>query len=139
MARKGLTQIELEMYAALEELMGNTIKGTFYPSEMRPLEATTEDAVLTVSNATADQIQEGRARLNIYVPDINNGGESLVPDKGRLAELEAITDTVVEKLNEADTAYTFDLFQATATIAVPGKSEHFVNIGIHFKLATFSN
>lgn len=139
MARKGLTQIELEMYAALEELMGNTIKGTFYPSEVRPLEATTEDAVLTVSNATADQIQEGRARLNIYVPDINNGGESLVPDKGRLAELEAITDTVVEKLNEADTAYTFDLFQATATIAVPEKSEHFVNIGIHFKLATFSN
>lgn len=139
MARKGLTQIELEMYAALEELMGKTIKGTFYPSEVRPLEATTEDAVLTVSNATADQIQEGRARLNIYVPDINNGGESLVPDKGRLAELEAITDTVVEKLNEADTAYTFDLFQATATIAVPEKSEHFVNIGIHFKLATFSN
>ncbi len=139
MARKGLTQIELEMYAALEELMGNTIKGTFYPSGLRPLEATTEDAVLTVSNATADQIQEGRARLNIYVPDINNGGESPVPDKGRLAELEAITDTVVEKLNEADTAYTFDLFQATATIAVPGKSEHFVNIGIHFKLATFSN
>lgn len=139
MARKGLTQIELEMYAALEELMGKTIKGTFYPSEVRPLEATTEDAVLTVSNATADQIQEGRARLNIYVPDINNGGESLVPDKGRLAELEAITDTVVEKLNEADTTYTFDLFQAAATIAVPEKSEHFVNIGIHFKLATFSN
>lgn len=138
MTRKGLTQIELEMYAALEELMGNTIKGTFYPSEVRPLEAKTEDAVLTVSNATADQIQEGRARLNIYVPDINIGGESLVPDKARLMELEGITDTVVEKLNEADTAYTFDLFQATATVAVPGKSEHFVNIGIHFRLATFS-
>lgn len=129
----------MDMYAALEELMGSTIRGTFYPSELRPIEAKTEDAVLTCSNATAGQIQEGRARLNIYVPDINNGGESLVPDKGRLAELEAITDTVVEKLNEADTAYTFDLFQATATIAVPGKSEHFVNIGIHFKLATFSN
>ncbi len=138
MARKGLTQIELEMYSALEELMGNTIKGTFYPSEVRPLEATTEDAVLTVSSATADQIQEGRARLNIYVPDINIGGESLVPDKARLMELEGITELVVEKLNEADTAYTFDLFQATATVAVPGKSEHFVNIGIHFRLATFS-
>lgn len=138
MARKGQTTIELEMYAALEELMGNTIEGTFYPSEVRPLEATTEDAVLTVSNATADQIQEGRARLNIYVPDRNNGGESLVPDKERLAELEAIADTVVKKLNEADTAYTFDLFKAAATVAVPGKSEHFVNIGIHFKLATFS-
>lgn len=126
------------MYAALEELMGQTIKGTFYPSEVRPLEATTEDAVLTVSNATADQIQEGRARLNIYVPDIDIGGASLVPDKARLMELEAITEKVVEKLNEADTAYYFDLFQATATIAVPERNEHFVNIGIHFRLATFS-
>lgn len=137
MARKGQTTIEMEMYAALEELMGQTIKGTFYPSETRPLEANTEDAVLTVSNATADQIQEGRARLNIYVPDIDIGGESLVPDKARLMELEAITEQVVEKLNEADTAYQFDLFQATATIAVPDKGEHFVNIGIHFRLATF--
>lgn len=138
MARKGQTTIEMEMYAALEELMGQTIKGTFYPSEVRPLEATTEDAVLTVSNATADQIQEGRARLNIYVPDIDIGGASLVPDKARLMELEAITEKVVEKLNEADTAYYFDLFQATATIAVPERNEHFVNIGIHFRLATFS-
>ena len=80
MATKGLTTIEMEMYAALEELMGRTIKGTFYPSETRPLDADTEDAVLTVSNVTADQIQEGRARLNIYVPDIDNGGGSLVPD-----------------------------------------------------------
>lgn len=138
MARKGQITIEMEMYAALEELMGQTIKGTFYPSEVRPLEATTEDAVLTVSNATADQIQEGRARLNIYVPDIDIGGASLVPDKARLMELEAITEKVVEKLNEADTAYYFDLFQATATIAVPERNEHFVNIGIHFRLATFS-
>lgn len=137
MATKGLTTIEMEMYAALEELMGRTIKGTFYPSETRPLDADTEDAVLTVSNVTADQIQEGRARLNIYVPDIDNGGGSLVPDKARLMELEAVTDEVVEKLNEADTAYSFSLFQATATIAVPGKSEHFVNIGIQFKLITF--
>ena len=135
MATKGQTTIEMEMYAALEELMGKTIKGTFYPSEVRPLEANTEDAVLTVSNATAGQFQEGRARLNIYVPDIDIGGTSLVPDKGRIAELEAMTDEVVEKLNEADTAYFFDLFQATATITVPGKSEHLVNIGIHFRLA----
>ena len=138
MATKGQTTIEMEMYAALEELMGRTIKGTFYPSETRPLEADTEDAVLTVSNATAGQIQEGRARLNIYVPDIDNGGGSPVPDKERLVELEKTAGEVVEKLNEADTAYLFELFQAAETVAVPGKSEHFVNIGIQFRIATFT-
>ena len=114
-----------------------TIQGTFYPSELRPIEAKTEDAVLTCSNATAGQIQEGRARLNIYVPDINNGGASLVPDKARLMELEAIDEQVLQTLNDSCTAYIFDKFQATATIAVPERNEHFVNIGIHFKLATF--
>ena len=127
----------MDMYAALEELMGSTIRGTFYPSELRPIEAKTEDAVLTCSNATAGQIQEGRARLNIYVPDINNGGASLVPDKARLMELEAIDEQVLQTLNDSCTAYIFDNSQATATIAVPERNEHFVNIGIHFKLATF--
>ena len=127
----------MDMYAALEELMGSTIRGTFYPSELRPIEAKTEDAVLTCSNATAGQIQEGRARLNIYVPDINNGGASLVPDKARLMELEAIDEQVLQTLNDSCTAYIFDKFQSTATIAVPERNEHFVNIGIHFKLATF--
>ena len=138
MASKGPTTIEMDMYAALEELMGRTIQGTFYPSELRPIEAKTEDAVLTCSNATAGQIQEGRARLNIYVPDINNGGASLVPDKARLMELEAIDEQVLQTLNDSCTTYIFDKFQATATIAVPERNEHFVNIGIHFRLATFS-
>ena len=137
MASKGTTTIEMDMYAALEELMGSTIRGTFYPSELRPIEAKTEDAVLTCSNATAGQIQEGRARLNIYVPDINNGGASLVPDKARLMELEAIDEQVLQTLNDSCTAYIFDKFQTTTTIAVPERNEHFVNIGIHFKLATF--
>lgn len=129
----------MEMYAALEELMEGMIEGTFYSSGLRPLDANTEDAVLTVSNATPSQIQEGRARLNIYVPDINNGGANLVPDKGRLMELEGKDEEVLQKLNEACTAYIFDLFQATTSIAVPGKNEHFVNIGIQFKYATFIN
>lgn len=128
----------MDMYAALEELMKRTIRGEFYSSDLRPTEANTEDAVLTCSNATAGQIQEGRARLSIYVPDINNRGARLVPDKTRLMELEAIDEQVLQTLNDSCTAYIFDKFQATATIAVPERNEHFVNIGIHFRLATFS-
>ena len=56
----------MDMYAALEELMGRTIQGTFYPSELRPIEAKTEDAVLTCSNATADNIQERQGLGSTY-------------------------------------------------------------------------
>jgi len=138
MAVKGTTEIELEMYAALQGLMEETIRGDFYTSGTRPVTATTEDAVLTVSNAGALQIEEGRARLNIYVPGIDNGGEALVPDKGRLRELEAIGAQVVKTLNDADTDYLFELLNAPRSIQVPGKQEWFVNIALQFKFLTFN-
>nr|DAE23086.1 MAG TPA: hypothetical protein [Myoviridae sp. ctB3C22] len=138
MAQKSTIEIELEMFRALEGLMAKSVKGTFYSSEMRPIEACTEDAVLTVSNGMPGQFEEGRARLNIYVPDIDCGQADKVADKDRLLELAKIDKTVLDTLNGADTDYLFDFFQTTAIVAVPGKSEHFVNIGIHFKLVTFN-
>lgn len=139
MSRKSTIRIELEMYSALEALMERTIKGTFYSSGLRPDNAETEDAVLTVSNADAQQIEQGRARLNIFVPDIDCGQPTKVADKARLDKLAAIQEEVVEVLNGADTDYLFDLFQATQIVAVPGKTEHFVNINISFKLVTFND
>ncbi len=138
MAVKGTTQIELAMYAALEELMRQSIRGTFYTEGTRPLTAATEDAVLTVSNASSDQIEAGHARINIYVPGINNGGESKVPDKARHQQLEALAPDIVRTLNAADTDYLFDLLQAPRTIQVPGKEEWIVNIALKFKYTTFN-
>ena len=138
MAVKGTTQIELEMYAALEELMAQSIRGDFYPSGTRQPSATAEDAVLTVSNADADQIEGGRARINIYVPTINNGGESKVPDKGRFTQLEALGSEIVKTLNAADTDYLFELLQAPQAIQEPGKEEWLVNIALKFKYTTFN-
>ncbi len=138
MAVKSTTAIELEMYAALQGLMGETIRGDFYPSGTRPASATTEDAVLTVSSAGADQIEEGTARINIYVPGIDNGGESLVQDKARHAELEAVGNEVVATLNAADTDYLFELKNAPTSIQVPGKEEWFVNIALNFRFITFN-
>ena len=95
----------MEMYNVLETLMGNTIKGTFYPGStiQRPDTATSEDAVLTVSSADAEQIEQGIARLNIYVPDIDCGMPTKVGNTGRLDELAAADEEVVDTLNGADT------------------------------------
>lgn len=138
MAVKGTTEIELAMYAALEDTVKEMIHGDFYTSGTRPVTATKEDAVLTVSNAGASQIEEGRARINIYVPGIDNGGEGLVPDKDRLQTLEGQGGLIVKTLNEADTDYLFDLAQAPTSIQVPGKEQWFVNITLKFKYITFN-
>lgn len=133
MARKSKEQLENMMYRQLETLMKETIKGNFYPSGTRPTDASTEDAVLTVGALDADsQFQTGRAKLNIYVPDINIGKGQMVPDKARIIALSAIDEQVIDTLNQADTDYAYDLNEGTTTLEVPGLSQHIVNINIQF-------
>lgn len=139
MARKNTITIEQEILTVLEPLFAGRITGSIYPSDCRPLNSQLEDAIITVSSASAEQIQEGRARLNIYVPDIDNNSGRLVPDKERLEELAALDEEVVAYLNDADTDYDFDLFQATASIAAPDIKQHFVNINLEFKYVTFNS
>lgn len=139
MSTRSTIRIESEMFRSLEDLMGKTIKGNFFLSEMRPDNAETEDAVLTVSFADAGQFEQGKARLNIFVPNIDCGFPSKVADKARLEQLASVDESVIDTLNEADTDYLFELAQATQTFQVQGKDESFVNITIAFKLVTFND
>lgn len=138
MARKATSRIEQEMYDALEHFFEGKISGKFYPSGCRPADSEAEDAVLTVSNATAEQIQDGIARINIYVPDLDNGSGRPVPDKDRLTALSDLDEQIIDVLNATDTDYEFDLAKATEAINVEAIKQHFVNITIEFKYITFN-
>lgn len=126
------------MYDALEHFFEGKISGKFYPSDCRPADSKVEDAVLTVSNATAEQIQDGIARINIYVPDLDNGSGRPVPDKDRLTALSELDEQIIDVLNEADTDYEFDLAKSTETINAEAIKQHFVNITIEFNHVTFN-
>lgn len=138
MARKATSRIEQEMFDALETFFIGKISGNFYPSDCRPADSKVEDAVLTVSKATADQIQEGRARINVFVPDIDNGTGRPVPNKERLDELSSLDELIIDTLNNSNTDYCFDLSQATETVNAVDIKQHFVNIEIELKLVTFN-
>lgn len=137
MALEGTPLIEQQMYEALEGLLTGIITGGFYQSDCRPADSRMEDAVLTVSYADAEQIQGGRAKLNIYVSDINNGTGRDVPNKIRLQELSRIGDAVIETLNQAYTDYLFYLTQATQSMPDLGTNQHFITINIGFKISPF--
>ena len=138
MARKATSRIEQEMYDALEHFFEGKISGKFYPSDCRPADSEVEDAVLTVSNATAEQIQDGIARINIYVPNLDNGSGRPVPDKDRLIALSELDEQIIDVLNESDTDYEFDLAKGTETINAEAIKQHFVNITIEFNHVTFN-
>lgn len=143
MSKKTNEQIEQTIWDALAPLLSKeqgagTITGDLYPEDCRPLDSKLEDAVIAVADGYPGQVQSGRARINIYVPDIDAGLGRKVKDKGRLEELSQLDTVIVDMLNAADTDYRWGLFATTATIAVPDIGQHFVNINLEFDYVTFN-
>lgn len=136
--KKGVSRIEQDIFNVLENFFSGVINGSVYMKGCRPLDAKAEDAVIVVTGGSADQIQTGRARVNIYVSDIDNNTGSLMPDKTRLQELEPFDSVVVVALNTAlCEEYEFSLFKMTETIKAEGINQHFININLEFERITF--
>lgn len=138
MGKKNALKIEDDIYKVLVDVFPGIIGGTLYKEGTRPLDASTEDAVIIVSGGDTEQVQTVRAHINIYVPDVDNGSGNLVEDKTRLAELSDYDETIVETLNNAlFEEYSFRLNKITDTFAEPDINQHFVNVNLEFERITF--
>ncbi len=131
-------EIEQFIYDALAPLLAKdvreeeTISGDLYPEDCRPLDSQLEDAVIAVGEGFPDQIQTGRARVNIYVQDIDCGFGRKVKDKQRCQEVAALDKEILRLLKAADDQYHWRLARNTATIADPSIGQHFVNVTLAF-------
>lgn len=137
---KSEAQIEQDVYDLLQPYLEGEklIHGKVYKDGCRPGDSVAEDAVIAVSNASADQIQTGHVMVNIYVPDIDNGSGFPVPDKARLAELSALHEYLCCQLNDSTTdEYTFYPGRAARIIQEPDIRQHFANMDIEFQRITF--
>lgn len=138
MGKKNALKIEDDIYKALVDVFSGIISGTFYKEGTRPIDATTEDAVIIVSGGDAEQVQTGRAHINIYVTDFDNDSGNLVEDKERLTELSGYDETIVEVLNNTlFEEYSFRLYKMTDTFSEPDMKQHFVNVNLEFERITF--
>lgn len=138
MGKKNALKIEDDIYNVLVDVFPCIISGTLYKEGTRPTDAQTEDAVIIVSGGDVEQIQTGRAHINIYVQDIDNGSGNLVGDKDRLTELSDCDETIVEALNNAlFEEYSFRLNKMTDTFAERDINQHFVNVNLEFERITF--
>lgn len=138
MGKKNALKIEDDIYKALVDVFSGIISGTLYKEGTRPIDATTEDAVIVVSGGDAEQVQTIRAHINIYVPDVDNGSGNLVEDKTRLAELSDYDEAIVETLNNTlFEEYSFHLYKMTETFPEADIKQHFVNVNLEFERITF--
>lgn len=135
---KSEEQIEEDVFVLLEPYLNKFVEGGVYRNGCRPGDSKAEDAVIAVSNASADQIQVGHVYVNIYVPDVNNGTGFLVPAKGRLTELSGLHESLCEYMNERTTdEYTFYPGKSAKTIPESNIHQHFVSMDIEFQRTTF--
>ena len=139
MSHKTGSEIEADVYAIISaSAIKAAITGKVYKSGMRPLNSTKEDAIVTFMTGLDDQIQTGALNVNIYVPDIDNGGGQLVKNGARCQALEVMANEIIQGLKPT-TSYRFQLGATIQTFAVQGVplNQHFVNVKIKFELLTF--
>jgi len=134
--RKTGSEIESDVYAIiLASQLKTVITGSLYKEGMRPIDAKTEDAVVSFMTGLDSQIQTGVVNVNTYVPDIDMGSGSMVKNGSRCRVLEILIDSIVHELVPGE--YRFVLGAIVQTFAASEINQHFVNAKIKFELATF--
>jgi hypothetical protein len=134
--RKTGEQIVDDIYEIVNEsALKTAITGIVYKDTMRPIDAKTEDIVVSFLTGINSQIQTGAVNVNIYVPDIDNGGKVLVKNIPRCRELGIIANTFIEGLKIE--GYKFEDGPTIQTFKADGTNQHFINCKIKFQLITF--
>lgn len=137
MSSKTGGEIEQDVFNIIKSSpIKDAITGGVYLPDTRPKNPTgVEDVVVKFLSGLDGQFQSGVVNINIYVPDIDNGGDVLVVDKGRCTELEIMLKNVLESLIPSN--YLFSKDGTIQTFKAEGVDEHFVNARLKYKLKTF--
>ena len=134
--RKTASEIESDLYALINSsALKATITGQIYRAGYRPLNAKTEDAVISFLTGLDAQIQTGVLMVNVYVADIDNGSGVLVKNGVRCRALEILANQIIHGFTPGEYKYT--LGGIIQTLPAEGINEHYVNARIKFELATF--
>lgn len=134
--KKGKAQIEQDIYDAIAPFFDGKIGGQLYQSDTRPRDSRNEDAVIVAGAPSAGQIQQGRVRVLVFIPDIDNGTGTPVPDLERVQEVESYAESIIDTLHANLPGYAFELLTAPDAGTTEAE-EHFVNIHLQYKRQTF--
>lgn len=133
---KTTADIEHDIWTVAKGYLTGKIGGSVYKEGTRPNDSCKEDAVVVVSFASAGQTQDSSAYVNIFVPNIDCGGESM-PDKARLRLLSSFDEGLAEAVHEAYSDYAVELGSATGTMEEEGSGQHMVSIHLSITINTF--
>lgn len=131
-----VTSKEIEGYVWKElrkSKLAKALKGDVYRRGMRPRGSEGEDAIVSFTAGSSDEISEGFVTVNIFVPDIHSGVTGVfVEDGARMEALEKLASEWVESLPVYP--YQFALRDTIYTMEEPETHEHFVAIHLRYRI-----
>ncbi len=134
--KKTGSEIEYEVFKLFKDEIQAFIQGDVYLRGTRPLkentEDLTEDAIISFMTGLDNQMQTGALNINVYVPDIDNGGNDLVKDVTRCLEVERFMQNLIEGWS-VKSEYKFWLEQTINTFPEDEINQHFVNVKLKYK------
>lgn len=128
-------EVEADLLAIINSsALKTAIKGTVYKKGLRPVNAITEDVVVYFMTGLDGQNQTGVLNVNIFVPNIDNGGTVKVKDGARCKALAVLGQALVDSLSS--TEYDFSLSSTIQSFSTEN-DQYFVNIKLDYKRATY--
>ena len=134
---KGGDDIEADVFLLVKNsAIATFIKGTVYREGKRPLNATTEDAVVTFKTGLDGQFQDGEIVLNIYVPNIKGSSGLFEKD---ITRCRLIGNKMMESINTfTSSEYHIRLLNIPQSFKEQSIEQYYVNARIRFKRNTIN-
>ena len=128
-------QVERDFYGFVcNSTLGKAVSGKVCRSGMRPANADSEDIVVKFLAGLDEQIQSGVVIINVYVPDILDGGRK-VKDFGRIGTLESLIAEFVQDVNFSPQdydGYRIETDGTPSSMQVEGIEQHVIYARIKF-------
>jgi len=126
--------IQGEIYDLLRgSSLDQAVSGKVYKAGYRPRDSRDEDIVVTFTQSTAGQVQDGIVTVNIYVPDIDPYGNGVwVEDGARTSAIERAALTWLDGIDRSGTDLRLEAYQPPFTMEDNSARQHFVTLRIRF-------
>lgn len=129
--RKSGDEIEADFYSLLKKSdLNSFIGGNLYREGMRPLNANSEDAVISFKTGLDGQFQDGEVVLNVYVPKISGTTKDIT----RCRLIGSKIMEVVDSLTSSE--YKVWLLNIPQSFEEVEIKQHFVNARLRFRRIT---
>ncbi len=127
--------IQDEIYRMLKGSgLEQSVSGGVYKNGYRPRDSRLEDIVVTFSQSTAGQVQDGIVTVNVYIPDVDPYTSGVwVEDGERTAEIERALLAWLDGIDRSATDLRLEASQPPFTMEDHASRQHFVTLRVRFR------